>query len=80
MSSKVDTQSFKCADCDKVFSGQIKLLKHVKAVHEKVKLVPSEDCERTFLIDSEIKTDPEHLKENTALETKKSKENKTCES
>ena len=78
---KSEKQSFKCADCDKSFLRQIKLLKHVKAVHSKGKSIACTDCEHTFSTKLEMKKhiSLEHLKENKISENENSEENKRCD-
>ena len=67
---KSNKETFKCADCDKSFLRQIRLLKHVKAVHAKNKQVTCTECENTFETIDEMKKHIEldHLKENNIKE------------
>ena len=68
---KSEKQNFKCADCDKTFFSQRRLLKHVQALHlskEKQDLI-AENNEKTMTDSETTKNDlsPKDLEENMAL-------------
>ena len=80
---KSPRQRFNCADCDKTFFSQIKLLKHVKSLHSKGDCLSPMEGEEDFSVGSEknIKALPEHPNENILTKNNETQENdKKCES
>ena len=68
---KSEKQTFKCADCDKTFFSQKRLLKHVQALHlQKKKQVSTKETNDKSMTDAEIKSDSsaELSRENIAQE------------
>ena len=80
---KTPRQRFNCADCDKTFFSQIKLLKHVKSLHSKGDGLSSMEGDEDFSVESEknIKALPEYPNENIITKNNETQENdKKCES